>query len=155
MEFFMALAIILVICIPYILCLILTIVVIVVIKTKLIKNKKSKILIITIILFCVFIISINVKDEKPDDLYVEMSKINNSQELIGLSKEEVIELLGMPEYEYDEDECTILTYNAGNIGQGLYLFNKAIFFDSYEGYVLRLFFNEDNKVESTILQYVP
>ena len=56
---------------------------------------------------------------------------------------------------HDEENNTIFRYNAGNIGKGLYLFNKDIFFDSYDIYVLEVFFNENNKVESTILQYVP
>lgn len=155
MEIFMILAIILAIFIPYILCLILAIGIIGVIKTKSIKNKKNKILIITIILLCVCIISISIKKEKPNDLYIEMSEINNNQQLIDLSKEEVIELLGMPKYEYNEDGCTIFRYNAGNIGKGLYLFNKAIFFDCYDVYILEVVFNEDNKVNSTNIQYVP
>ena len=49
----------------------------------------------------------------------------------------------------------IFRYNAGNIGKGLYIFNKTILFDSYDSYVLEVSFNEDNRVESTILQYVP
>lgn len=114
-----------------------------------------KILIVVVIVLCVCIILINFKKEKPSELYIEMSEINDSRKLIGLSEEEVIVLLGKPEYEYDEENNTIFRYNAGNIGKGLYLFNKDIFFDSYDIYVLEVFFNENNKVESTILQYVP
>ena len=155
MEIFIILAIILAIFMPYIMCLILTIVIIGIINTKSIKNKKSKILTITIILLCIFIVLINIKDEKPNELYIEMSEINNNQELIDLSKEEVVELLGIPKYEYNEEDCTIFRYNAGNIGKGIYFFNKAIFFDCYDVYVLEVVFNEDNKVKSTSIQYVP
>ena len=84
-----------------------------------------------------------------------MSEINDSQELIGLSEEEVVALLGEPKNEYSEENNTIFRYNAGNIGKGLYIFNKTILFDSYDSYVLEVSFNEDNRVESTILQYVP
>ena len=136
-------------------CAILAAIIIGIKNTNLIKSKKMKILIVVVIVLCVCIILINFKKEKPSELYIEMSEINDSRKLIGLSEEEVIVLLGKPEYEYDEENNTIFRYNAGNIGKGLYLFNKDIFFDSYDIYVLEVFFNENNKVESTILQYVP
>ena len=134
-------------------CAILAAIIIGIKNTNLIKSKKMKILIVVVIVLCVCIILINFKKEKPSELYIEMSEINDSRKLIGLSEEEVIVLLGKP--EYDEENNTIFRYNAGNIGKGLYLFNKDIFFDSYDIYVLEVFFNENNKVESTILQYVP
>ena len=34
--------------------------------------------------------------EKPDKVYTKMKELNDSEKLIGLSKEEVIELLGEP-----------------------------------------------------------
>lgn len=155
MNIIFVLEILLVILMPYIMCAILAAIIIGIIDTNLIKSKKMKILIVVVILLCVCIILINIKKEKPSDLYLEMSEINDSRKLIGLSEEEVVALLGEPKSKYNEDSDTIFRYNAGNIGKGLYLFNKAIFFDSYDGYVLEVFFNEDNKVESTILQYVP
>ena len=155
MNIIFALGILLILFMPYIMCAILAAIIIGMKNTNLIKSKKMKILILVVILLCVCIILINLKKEKPSDLYIEMSEINDSQKLIGLSEEEVIVLLGEPKYEYDEENNTIFRYNAGNIGKGLYLFNKAIFFDSYDSYVLEVFFNEDNKVKSTILQYVP
>lgn len=140
---------------PCIMCAILAAIIIGIINTNIIKNKKFKILIVVVILLGVCIILINLKKEKPSDLYIEMSEINDSQELIGLSEEEVVALLGEPKNEYSEENNTIFRYNAGNIGKGLYIFNKTILFDSYDSYVLEVSFNEDNRVESTILQYVP
>ena len=155
MNIFIALAIILSLFIPYIICSILAIVVIGVINTKSIKNKKSKILIIVIILLCVLIVSINFKDEKPNDSYIEMNNISDSQELIGLSKEQVIALLGEPAYEYNKEKNTIFRYSAGGIEKGLFLFNKAIHISNYETYKFEVVFNEDNKVESTHIQHTP
>lgn len=151
----MKIFVILAIFMPYIICLIVAIGIIGIINTKSIKNKKSKILTITVILLCIFFVLFNIKNEKPNELYIEMNKINNNQELIDLTKEEVVELLGIPKYEYNEESCTTFRYNAGNIGKGLYLFNKAIFFDCYDVYALEVVFNEDNKVKSTSIQYVP
>ena len=153
MNIIFVLGILLILFMPYIMCAILAAIIIGIKNTNLIKSKKMKILIVVVIVLCVCIILINFKKEKPSELYIEMSEINDSRKLIGLSEEEVIVLLGKP--EYDEENNTIFRYNAGNIGKGLYLFNKDIFFDSYDIYVLEVFFNENNKVESTILQYVP
>lgn len=49
--------------------------------------------------FFYVVIRVNIKNEKPDDLYIKMSEINDSQTLIGLLPEEVVELIGKPEYE--------------------------------------------------------
>lgn len=155
MEIFMILAIILASLMPYIICLILAILIIGVIDTKTIKSKKRKILIITIIIFCVCIVVFNIKKENPSDLYIEMNKIDDNGKLIGLSQEEVIALLGTPKDEYKQEDSTILRFNAGNIGKGLYLFNKAIFFDCYDVYVLSVSFNKDDKAEYTAMYRIP
>ena len=44
----------------------------------------------------------NIKSEKGDELYVKMKELNDNQSLIGLSLEEVVELLGKPKYEYND-----------------------------------------------------
>ena len=155
MEIFMILAIILASLMPYIICLFLVILIIGVIATKSIKNNKRKILIITIIIFCVCIVVINIKEEKTSDLYIKMNKIDYNGELIGLSQEEVITLLGTPKDENKKENNTILRFDAGNIGKGLYFFNKAIFFDCYDVNVLSVSFNKDNKAEYTAMYRIP
>ena len=80
-----ALGILLILFIPYIMCAILAAIIIGIIDTNLIKSKKMKILIVVVILLCICIILINIKKENPSDLYIEMSEINDSQKLIGLS----------------------------------------------------------------------
>ena len=87
---------------PYIIILTLVGLIIWLITTKLIKNKVFKTLIIISILFCGVIILVNFKDEKPDDLCKEMTEISNNKSLVGLSKEEVEELLGEPKYKFND-----------------------------------------------------
>ena len=140
--------------IPYIICSVLAVGIIEIINTKAIKSKKHKILIVLTILFCVCMILMNIKKEKPNDLYVKMNEINVEHKLIGLLEEEVIELLGTPN-EYNEKDNEFFRYNAGYIGKGLYFFNRAIFFDCYDVYVLEVFFNENNEVTSTTMHIIP
>ncbi len=155
MEIIFNLAILLAIFIPYIMCVILAVIIICLIQTKLIKSNAIKILIIISILLCVYMILSNIKDERPNDLYVEMKEINDNQSLIGLSKEQVVIMLGKPVHEYNSDDNTIYRYDAGNIGKGLFFGNKAILFDSYDGYELNVVFNENDRVKSTSIQFVP
>lgn len=56
------------------------------------------IVMVTVIGLCVLICSLEKSDKKeiPDDLYIKTSEINDTKSLIGLSEEEVIELLGKP-----------------------------------------------------------
>ena len=78
------------------------------IRKKLISiDKKSEMSIyIFIILICAFASCVFLlwKFEKPNELYIKMQEFNNNQSLVGLSKEEVIELLGEPESEYNTEE---------------------------------------------------
>lgn len=136
---------------PYIICGILVGIVIWLIKTKFIKSTILKILIIISILFGICILLYNIKDESPNDLYVEMKEIVDNQSLIGLSKEQVVILLGEPVNEYKNS----YRYNAGHIGKGLFVFNKAILFDCYVDYALYVDFDENDKVEITSIQCVP
>lgn len=140
---------------PHIICLLLTVMIIGLIKTKLI-SRTFKILIIIIILLFVCIILINIKSEKPSDLYRQMKQISDNQSLIGLSKEQVVTLLGEPIYEkYSREEENKYSYHAGSIGKGLFFCNKAIFFDCYYGYILNIYFDERDIVEHTSIQCVP
>ena len=111
--------------IPYIICGILAVIFISITHTKLIKSKVLKILISISILLCVCILVFNVRDERLDTLCAEMNEINDNQILIGMSKEQVIELLGEPEEQINE-ESIHYRYNAGSFDKGLFLFNTAI-----------------------------
>lgn len=88
--------------------ILLTTIIILFIRKKLINiDKKSKMSIYIFIIFicvsasCVFSLW---KFEKPNELYIKMQEFNNNQSLVGLSKEEVIEILGEPESEYNTEE---------------------------------------------------
>lgn len=141
--------------IPLILLFMVAAIIIGVIDTKAIKSKKVKVLIVVVILLCIGIISMNIKEEKPDDLYLEMKEIEDEERLIGLSEEEVIILLGKPQEKDIEENNITYTYDAGTIGKGLFLFKKAIFFDCYYAYDLEVFFDGSGKVTSTVMRCIP
>ena len=73
-----------------------------------------------------------------------MNEINDNQSLIGLSKEQVVELLGKPDHA--EDEGTYY-YDAGKVTNYLLLGLR----DFYE---LRVVFDENNIVISTSIRKV-
>ncbi len=139
--------------IPYIICGILAVIFISITHIKLIKSKVLKILISISILLCVCILVFNVRDERLDTLCAEINEINDNQILIGMSKEQVIELLGEPEEQINE-ESIHYRYNAGSFDKGLFLFNTAIFFDSSYGCKLWVHFDENGKVKHTSIQYI-
>ncbi len=76
--------------------------------------------------------------EKPDKVYTEMKELNDSEKLIGLSKEEVIELLGEPIITSDNK----YTYDAGTLTNYLFLGER-------ESYDLFIWFDENDIVKST------
>ena len=82
--------------------------------------------------------------EKPDKVYTKMKELSDSEKLIGLSKEQVVELLGKPDWA--EDERTYY-YDAGKVTNYL-LFGLR---DSYE---LRIVFDENYIVISTSIRKV-
>ena len=140
--------------VPYIICAIVAVILINIYHTKLIKSKVIKILMIISILLCVFILVFNFRDESPDTLCAEMNEINDDQSLIGLSEEQVIELLGEPEYKRNEENNIQYRYDAGSLDKGLFLFNTAIFFDSSYSCRLWVIFDENGKVKNTSIQYI-
>ena len=87
---------------------------------------------------------ISYESAKPDEQYIEMNEINDNQSLIGLSKEQVVELLGKPDHA--EDEGTYY-YDAGKVTNYLLLGLR----DFYE---LRVVFDENNIVISTSIRKV-
>lgn len=117
------------------------------------KKKIINIIIIIIItIFCV-IVSIIAKNnynfENPDELYIKMKEINDSQSLKGLSQEELIELLGEPEYEYvNKNNKKVYEFNAGKIIKKSFLGNM----DGQKCYEFRVIFDEYNRVEATYIR---
>jgi hypothetical protein len=49
----------------------------------------------------------------PNNLYIERNEINDNKTLIGLSEEEVIDLLGEPKFKKEVGGLKHYTYNAG------------------------------------------
>ena len=87
----------------------------------------------------------------PNNLYKKMNEINDNKTLIGLSEEEVIELLGEPKFNSDERGVKSYTYSAGHTVK------KNIFVGEYQTryYDLNIRFDENNKVKSTGIQQIP
>ena len=93
-----------------------------------------------------------IKHERYDDLYIKMKELNDSQSLIGLTKEEIVGKLGEPMKKYSsKDEYT---YNAGIIYTGLILGNHNILTET-NWYVLTITFDEKDIVKSTSMEYIP
>ena len=75
-------------------------------------------------------------------LNLEMKKLNDSEKLIGLSKEEVIELLGEPQ----KSEDNLYIYDAGTLTNYLFLGER-------ESYDLFIWFDENDIVKSTEIDF--
>ncbi len=156
MEFILSLIILLLLFIvPTIICvapgLILAAIIISLIRKMLKKDEKFKSFIYAIVIFFCVLVSmklgysfISYESAKPDEQYIEMNEINDNQSLIGLSKEQVVELLGKPDHA--EDEGTYY-YDAGKVTNYLLLGLR----DFYE---LRVVFDENNIVISTSIRKV-
>ena len=84
---------------------------------------------------------------KPSDLYREMKIHHDSENLIGLSKEVVIELLGKPAYEetYRKNQKEY-TYHAGSIRK------EKLFGYNTDSYDIIIYFDEEDNVEVTSIQ---
>ncbi len=105
--------------------------------------------IIIAIIFCILIYILGKVYEIPDDNYIKMQEINDNKSLIGLSKEEVAELLGEPRYQYiDVEDKQSYIYNAGTTVK------KRILGNSYgrKVYDFRINFDENGKVEHTYIK---
>ena len=87
-----------------------------------------------------------------------MEEIDRSNSLKGLSKEEVVEILGEPAEIYKNDSIykydDMYIYYAGYIYHGL-IFGHRNFWTSRHCHVLQVRFDESNKVKSTIIQEDP
>ena len=119
-------------------------------KKKIIKkdNKFTIVIYAIIITFCI-LVSKNLGysvtkylSAKPDKVYTEMKEINDSKRLIGLSKEQVIQLLGKPRGKEEKD---VYYYDAGNI-------TDYLFFGEIDSYELKIIFDENDKVKYTSIK---
>ena len=132
---------------PYIIGIVISVIIILLIRKKLVgKNKKFKILIYAIIIiFCVLVFrnigysAMLYLSEKPDEIYTEMKEINDSGKLIGMSKEEVIKLLGKPMKSSTDN---LYIYDAGTL-------TNYLFFGEREFYDFFVRFDENDRVKST------
>lgn len=156
MEFILSLIILLLLFIvPAIICiapgLILAAIIISLIRKRVKKNEKFKLFIYAIIIFFCVLVSMRLGNSfllyasaKPDEQYTEMNEINDNQSLIGLSKEQVIALLGKPRGKEDID---VYYYDAGTI-------TNYLFFGEMDFYELRIIFDENNIVKATVIKQV-
>ncbi len=133
---------------PYIMGVILSVIIIMLTRKKLIEkdnNFKNSIYVIIIIL-CIFVsrslgyLAMHYLSAIPDKVYTEMKEINDSERLIGLSKNEVLALLGIPKENLDNNNLYI--YRAGKI-------TNYFFFGEKDFYDLFIWFDENDKVKST------
>ncbi len=115
-------------------------------------GKVLKLLGIVIILIFVCVTGIGHNKEYPDDMYIKMTEINENKTLIGLSEEEVIELLGKPDNEYiDIEKKNNYIYFAGAT------IKKSFFSGEYgrKVYELLIDFDRSGKVEYAYIKECP
>ncbi len=116
---------------------------------------KENLKIIGIIIICIIVfggllfLKYALKNERPNELCKEMTEISNKQILIGLSKEEVEEILGEPGYKFDNETGDVYAYNAGKLDRGIFLGNTCILFGCTYDCELRISFDENDKVRYT------
>ena len=131
---------------PYILGIIISTIIIFLIRKKIMEKDKTfkNSIYVIIIIFCL-LLSGNLSSylsEKPDRAYSDMIKINNSERLIGLSNNEVINLLGKPLNNVDDNTYI---YDAGTLTNYFFLGGR----DFYEFFV---WFDEKGIVKSTSIE---
>ena len=138
---------------PYILGIVSSAILILLVRKWLVnRNKKIKIAVYLIIILVCGFVSIKggyaflaYESAKPDKTYSEINKINDNKSLIGLSKEEVKNILGEPLKETDEEKNNYYTYNGGTV-------TDMLFFGERKSYIFRIYFDENNKVERTLIK---
>ena len=132
---------------PYIIGIVISVIIIFLIKKKIeVKNKNFKMSIyVIIIIVCIIICRslgypiMQYLSEKPDKVYTKMKELNDSEKLIGLSREEVIKLLGEPQKNSRDN---LYIYDAGTLTNYLFLGER-------EFYDLFIWFDENDIVKST------
>lgn len=143
--------------IPMIICavpgLIVSAIIIFLIRKKIIKKyRKFNDVIYVIVITSSLFISMNLgrsfilyASAKPDKVYREMKEIDDNQTIIGLSKRQVILLLGKPRYGNNDINSNIYIYSAGTI-------TNYFFFGERDFYELRIVFDENDKVKHTSIK---
>lgn len=136
---------------PYIIGVIVAAIIIWLIRKKVREEDKKSIYAI-IIIFCILVSgklgypAMLYLSAKPDKVYTEMKEMNDSERLIGLSKEEVVTLLGKPRGNQLEDD--LYRYDAGTI-------TDYLFFGEIERYDFFIYFDENDRVKSTKIDLPP
>ena len=120
----------------------------------------SRILIVIIILLITFLLFITLIkfNDKPSEYYSKMKQINDSQSIVGLSKNEVENKLGEPG-KIKETENMYL-YDAGTLFRDVTFVNHYDLWVKTYYYALFVYFDENDIVKSTSLKeslefYVP
>lgn len=133
------------------------------IASYIIMGKDKKFIISTIIITVIIVVLIYFlggimfkERERPDELYLKMQEFNSNNNLVGLTKREVIQLLGKPR-ELDDDTdymgLDYYTFNAGTIYEGI-IWGDFNIFTTKHYYKYSVYFDETNKVEYTSLKEV-
>ncbi len=135
----------LVILLPYIVGIILSTIIILLIKRKIEERKYIKIKNTVIVIWVgIFLISsplwFNYISARPDDTYIEMKKMNDNKSLIGLSKEQIEELLGEKTDKYKDED--VYYYSAGTITDYITGGHRKF-------YIFEVYFDENDIVKST------
>ena len=133
---------------PYIIGIAISIIIIFLIRKKL-KEKNKNLIYAIIIILCIIVCRnlgypvMQYLSEKPDKVYTKMKELNDSEKLIGLSREEVIELLGEPQKNSRDN---LYIYDAGTL-------TNYLFFGEREFYDLFIWFDENDIVKSTEIDF--
>ncbi len=133
---------------PYVIGIIISIIAIFVIRRKVVVQDRIAICISAIVItMCISTIFEPIWykyiSARPDDTYIKIQKINDSEKLMGLSKEEVITQLGKPESTEVHD--SVYRYDAGET-------TSYVGFGGHTYYKLYVEFDENSKVKSTSIE---
>ena len=143
----------LVILLPYIVGIILYTIIILLIKRKIEKRKYINIKNTVIVIWVgIFLISsplwFNYISARPNDTYIEMKKMNDNKNLIGLSKKQIEELLGEKTDKYKDEDEDVYYYSAGTI-------TNYITGGHRKFYIFEVYFDENDIVKSTSIRESP
>lgn len=130
---------------PYILGIIIAVITIFLIKKRgVVKEPELNRIVCIVIVVCSFMsftltpLWFEYARARPDETYIEMKKINDNKSLIGLSKKQVLELMG----EQKDTDKNVYYYSAGKI-------TNYITGGHRKFYILKVYFDENNIVKST------